>query len=175
MLVLPQGGFTVTDTYTTNQYGEVKLAVGDRPLIQPTEVALPGTPRPRPSRPTTPRAPSRSTTGNRRTSSRQPVDARAVPLERGPGDGGRSGRVHEARRPRLPQRRVEVPAHRRVTGETPTPTSRSPSRTSATDAPLEVGGDVKLASFNVLNYFTTTGDSIPGCTFYRDRAGARSR
>ena len=34
-----------------------------------------------------------------------------------------------------------------------------------------MGGDVKLATFNVLNYFTTTGDSLTGCTSYTDRDG----
>jgi len=40
-----------------------------------------------------------------------------------------------------------------------------------TDAPEDVGGNVKLASFNVLNYFTTTGDTLAGCTYYTDRDG----
>ncbi|GAC1489118.1 MAG: hypothetical protein NVS2B15_06550 [Pseudarthrobacter sp.] len=40
-----------------------------------------------------------------------------------------------------------------------------------TDAPANVGGNVKIASFNVLNYFTTTGDTLAGCKFYTDRAG----
>ena len=31
MLVAPQGAFTVTNTYSTNQYGEVGLAAGDHP------------------------------------------------------------------------------------------------------------------------------------------------
>ena len=35
----PSGSFTVTDTYSTNQYAEIGLAAGDRPLIQPTDVA----------------------------------------------------------------------------------------------------------------------------------------
>ena len=39
------------------------------------------------------------------------------------------------------------------------------------DAPAAVGGNLKIASFNVLNYFPTTGDQIAGCTFYTDRAG----
>ncbi|MGH3357392.1 MAG: ExeM/NucH family extracellular endonuclease, partial [Nocardioidaceae bacterium] len=30
---------------------------------------------------------------------------------------------------------------------------------------------VRLATFNVLNYFTTTGDRLDGCTYYRDRDG----
>jgi len=44
-----------------------------------------------------------------------------------------------------------------------------------TTSPENVGGDVKIASFNVLNYFPTTGDDyIAGggtCSFYNDRDG----
>ena len=39
MLYTPTDAFTVTNTYSTNQYGEVGLAQGTSPLIQPTEVA----------------------------------------------------------------------------------------------------------------------------------------
>ncbi|MGO4844030.1 hypothetical protein AB4144_68295, partial [Rhizobiaceae sp. 2RAB30] len=39
------------------------------------------------------------------------------------------------------------------------------------EAPTAVGGNLKLASFNVLNYFPTTGDQVAGCKFYTDRAG----
>ncbi len=43
-------------------------------------------------------------------------------------------------------------------------------------APEEVGGDLRLATFNVLNYFPTTGaeyvaSGLGTCTFYNDRAG----
>ncbi|MDQ5861763.1 MAG: ExeM/NucH family extracellular endonuclease, partial [Actinomycetota bacterium] len=34
-----------------------------------------------------------------------------------------------------------------------------------------VGGNLKIASFNVLNYFPTTGDTLTGCSFYKDRDG----
>ena len=40
-----------------------------------------------------------------------------------------------------------------------------------TAAPESVGGDVRVASFNVLNYFTTLGTDNPGCTAYTDRFG----
>ncbi len=36
---LPQGDFTVTDNYSLNQYGEIGLAAGKAPLVQPTAVA----------------------------------------------------------------------------------------------------------------------------------------
>ena len=39
MLYLPQQTYTVTNTFATNQYGEVGLAVGSTPLRQPTDVA----------------------------------------------------------------------------------------------------------------------------------------
>ena len=44
MLLAPQGDFTVTNTYTTNQYAEVGLAAGTTPLRTPTDVARPDTP-----------------------------------------------------------------------------------------------------------------------------------
>ena len=172
MLVLPQGGFTVTDTYTTNQYGEVKLAVGDRPLIQPTEVALPGSPE----------------------AAAVAVDnaARAVTLDDGQStaffsnqsapvsylsneDPVTVGAAVAFTKPVVLEYRNGVWKYQpttTVTGETPYADLPVTFEDIRTDTPLEVGGDVKLASFNVLNYFTTTGDSIPGCTFYRDRAGA---
>ncbi|PHC89327.1 hypothetical protein COF36_23080, partial [Bacillus pseudomycoides] len=43
MLVAPQGRFTVSNTYTTNQYAEIGLASGENPLITPADVARVGT------------------------------------------------------------------------------------------------------------------------------------
>ncbi|MEI2713427.1 MAG: ExeM/NucH family extracellular endonuclease [Nocardioides sp.] len=45
-------------------------------------------------------------------------------------------------------------------------------------APEPVGGNLKLATFNVLNFFPTTGEEFVAsgagtCTYYTDRAGAR--
>ena len=37
-----QGDFTVSNTYSTNQYGEVGLAAGTTPLLQPTDARRPG-------------------------------------------------------------------------------------------------------------------------------------
>ena len=44
MLVAPTGDFTVSNTFSTNQFGEVGLAAGTEPLRQPTDVAVPGSP-----------------------------------------------------------------------------------------------------------------------------------
>ncbi|VXB83126.1 ExeM/NucH family extracellular endonuclease [Frigoribacterium sp. 9N] len=174
MLVLPQGEFTVADTYTTNQYGEVKLASGDRPLIQPTEVARPGSP-----------GYAAVVADNA---------ARAVTL-----DDGATTNFFTAANQSIPlpylsnENPVTVGASvaftkpvvfdfrnsawkyqptARLTGDTAYGDLPVTFEDIRTDAPREVGGDLKLASFNVLNYFTTTGDQLRGCTFYTDRAGA---
>ncbi|MBW4094845.1 MAG: hypothetical protein HIU81_05375 [Acidobacteria bacterium] len=39
------------------------------------------------------------------------------------------------------------------------------------DHPADVGGNLKIASFNVQNYFPTTGDPSTTCKFYTDRDG----
>ena len=44
MLYSPKGDFTITNNFATNSFGELGLAVGDKPLIQPTQVALPNSP-----------------------------------------------------------------------------------------------------------------------------------
>ncbi len=46
----------------------------------------------------------------------------------------------------------------------------------ANEDPQDVGGDIRLATFNVLNYFPTTGEEFVGsglgtCTFFTDRDG----
>lgn len=65
----------------------------------------------------------------------------------------------------------------RVVGE-PSATQPQIEQTRAQNtAPQDVGGDIKLATFNVLNFFPTTGDEFVAlgggrsCTFYNDRAG----
>jgi len=170
MLIAPQGAHTVTDVYTTNQYGEVRLATGTTPLVQPTEVARPRT--------------------AAYDAALADVAARGVTL-----DDGRSTNFFTASDvpvSYLTQGPVTVGAP--VTFTQPVvldwrngawkfqPTSPVSGATPAVDlpatfgdvragAPADVGGDVTLASFNVLNYFTTTGDSLPGCTYYTSRTG----
>ena len=55
------------------------------------------------------------------------------------------------------------------------PTSPGPASVTfendRTAAPEPVGGDLTIASFNVLNYFTTLGATTAGCTSFKDRTG----
>ncbi|WP_182920446.1 ExeM/NucH family extracellular endonuclease [Nocardioides cavernaquae] len=51
------------------------------------------------------------------------------------------------------------------------PTGKVTFEQNRPTAPAEVGGDLKLATFNVLNFFTTLGVDFGGCTSFVDRAG----
>lgn len=172
MLVAPQGDYTVADNYTTNQYGEITLAAGTERLVQPTEVARPGSPE----------------------AAAVAADnaAREVVLDDGASTNFLSAANQSIPVSWLTQGPVTVGAaatftkpvvldYRNdawkfqptapITGATPAadlPASFSDVRTAA---PEEVGGDLKLAGFNVLNYFPTTGDQLTGCTYYTDRDG----
>ena len=112
MLLTPQGPFTVTDNFSLNQYGEIGLAGGTTPLIQPTDVAPFGSRSTPPRPPPTPPAASSSTTAPPPTSSgrRHQGPAAAVPDHGGPGPRRRAGDVQDQRGAQLREQRLEVPA-----------------------------------------------------------------
>ncbi len=172
MLVSPQGAYTVTNTFSTNQFGEVGLAAGTTPLRQPTDVARPGTPE---------AAAVAADNANRRLA----VD-----------DGASINFGSAANQGLVPtfvslDEPVRVGASASFAGPMVLewrnstwklqPTAPIVGAASASDgvtfantraaAPAEVGGDLSIASFNVLNYFTTLGATTAGCTSYNDRTG----
>ncbi|NYD42178.1 ExeM/NucH family extracellular endonuclease [Nocardioides panaciterrulae] len=172
--------FTVTDNYTTNQYAEIGLATGDTPLITPTEMA-----------------------DAQDAAAVAAVEAdnaaRAITLDDGsstnflPYGGGDNQdiplpwlgtdnpvRVSSAatfHQPVVLDYRNKTwklqPTHQ-VTDEGKDVVTFSDTR-SENAAPQDVGGDLKLATFNVLNYFPTTGEEYVAaggsCTYYEDRDG----
>jgi 5'-nucleotidase len=174
MLVSLQGPFTVADNYSLNQYAEIGLASGTQPLWQPTEVADPHD-----------AAAIAAVVADNA--------ARKVTLD----DGATTNFFTTGKNVPLPwltqdhQIRVGAPATfaepmvldyrnalwklqptSQLTGSGEPPVSFGHDRT---DAPAPVGGDVQIASFNVLNYFPTTGaDYVAAggsCTWYDDRDG----
>ncbi|NKX56334.1 ExeM/NucH family extracellular endonuclease [Arthrobacter mobilis] len=172
MLLSPRGDFTVTDNHGLNQYGEIGLAAGTGPLLQPTSVGAYGSD-----------AFWQQTEENA---------ARAVTLDDGagtdylrtgqdtplpyltPGSPVRVGAAVDFTSDvvldyRFSQWRFQ-PLARLTAGNADTVQPAGFGNTR-TDAPEEVGGNIRIATFNVLNYFTTTGDQLPGCTFYTDRDG----
>ncbi|MEV7973143.1 ExeM/NucH family extracellular endonuclease [Cellulomonas sp. NPDC089187] len=166
MLYLPTGDLTVSNTYSTNQYGEVGLATGTTPLIQPTEVAAPG-----------------STEADAIAADNA---ARAVTLD----DGATTNFLSASNQSLTPPYvsltdpvRVGAPAvvdspvivdyRNNLWKLNPTSAGAADVRfgDTRTVAPDPVGGDLAVASFNVLNYFTTLGAETAGCTAYTDRTG----
>jgi 5'-nucleotidase len=174
MLLAPEGNFTVTDNYALNQYGEIGLAAGTSPLVQPTAVAAYGSPE------------------------YQAVVAdnamRGIKLDDGASTNFLKDAATKARElPYLTATdpvRVGSPAKfttnvilgygnnawkfQPLTALTPANAGTVQPATftaSRPDGPADVGGTLKLASFNVLNYFPTTGDQLGGCVFYTDREG----
>ncbi|CAN7220605.1 ExeM/NucH family extracellular endonuclease [Arthrobacter sp. LjRoot14] len=174
MLLTPQGPVTVTDNYSLNQYGEIGLAGGTTPLEQPTAVAPYGS--------------------AEYTATVAANAARGIKLD----DGATTNFLKDAatKAQVLPYLTTADPVRvgSPVTFQTDvvlsyannswkfqplthlTPENAGiiqPATFGATraEAPAAVGGTLKIASFNVLNYFPTTGDMLAGCTFYTDRDG----
>ncbi|MDQ1130776.1 ExeM/NucH family extracellular endonuclease [Microbacterium sp. SORGH_AS_0888] len=177
MLLAPQGAFTVSDTYDTNYYASIGLAAGDRPLLTPTEVAAPGT--------------------DAYTAAVADNAARAVTL-----DDGSSLNFTSAANTSIPLPYLSTTAPVRVgaavtftrpvvleyrnsqwnlqptqqlTVDNAASVQPATFANTRTSSPADVGGDIQIAGFNVLNYFPTTGEDAvaagASCTFYNDREG----
>ncbi|OZD39122.1 multifunctional nuclease/2',3'-cyclic-nucleotide 2'-phosphodiesterase/5'-nucleotidase/3'-nucleotidase [Rhodococcus sp. 06-1477-1B] len=173
MLLAPQGAFTVTNSYSTNQYAEVGLAAGTTPLRTPTDVAVPDSPE--------------------YVAAVADNNARAVVLD----DGASINFLSDANKgiplpyvSRTNPVRVGAPVTftkpvildyrnntwkfqptQQLTVDNAKDVQPATFANTRTTAPAPVGGDLKISSFNVLNYFTTTAESV-GCTsVYTDREG----
>ncbi|QAY64865.1 ExeM/NucH family extracellular endonuclease [Xylanimonas allomyrinae] len=169
MLYAP-GAFTVSNAYTANQYSEVGLAAGDTPLIQWTDAARPGS-----TEAEAIKADNAArgvvlddaSTLNFLSSANSGLTPPYVSLD----DPVRVGAAVTFTEPVIVDYRNDAwklnPTHQ-VTAGGPTPVTFEHTRTAA---PQNVGGDLKVATFNVLNYFTTTGDAYGGCSYYADRQG----
>lgn len=173
MLLELEGDFVVSDPYPTNQYGEIILASGTSPLVIPTDLADPG-------------SPEAAALVEDNLARRVVLDDGATTNFLNAANQGipvpylsltnpvRSGAAVNFVRPVILDYRNNAWKFQPTTHLTPAnadevqPAAFENTRTAA---PEPVGGTVKLATFNVLNYFTTTGDQLSGCTYYRDRDG----
>lgn len=177
-LVQPAAPYTVTDNYSLDRYGSVSLVDGDRPLPQATSVAAPSA-----------EAAAVEEANRRRvltlddgaTRDFRSAAAAAVPLPYlASADGIRSLRTGDHVRFTRPavfgftfgswSFQPTTP----VTGLTPRaelPVSWDDGRAAEVGGPAPVGGSDRLASVNVLNYFTDLGADEPGCRARTDRTG----
>lgn len=175
-LLAPTDSFAVTNVYSTNQYAEIGLATQGKPLVQPTEVARPGT-----------AAYDAVVTDNA---------ARGVVLDDGaslnfmtngspnqdvplpwlsPANPIRVGAAATLHAPVILEWRNNTwklqPTHRVTDAGADVATFEDTRPANA--APQSVGGDLKLGTFNVLNYFNTTGQDYETnggtCSYYTDR------
>ncbi|MGL3807327.1 ExeM/NucH family extracellular endonuclease [Paeniglutamicibacter sp. R2-26] len=173
MLVAPEGDFTITDNYSLNNYGEIGLATGTTPLIQPTAVAPYGS--------------------DKYTATVSENAARAIKLDDGASTNFLSTAGSTVQLPWLGQATpMRVGSTARFTApvifdnrnntykfqplEALTPANAGTVQpvtfgNTRHGAPKPVGGNLKVASFNVQNYFTETGDKNVSCEFYTDYSG----
>lgn len=177
-LVLPTEDYTVSNNFNLNNFGEIGLAVGDTPLITPTEVARPGTPELDAVKADNAARAISLDDGNR-TNFLGSAANKAIPLPWV--SGGETVRVNAAATFTAPvvvdwrDGAWKYQPTELLTADGSAPATFEDTRTAA---PEEVGGDLQLATFNVLNYFTTTGEewaaagSGRSCTYYTDREGA---
>ncbi|WP_165355218.1 ExeM/NucH family extracellular endonuclease [Nocardioides oleivorans] len=174
MLLAPTDTFTVSNTYSTNQYAEIGLATGTEPLLTPTEVAdaqdasaIAAVVADNAARGV---VLDDGASTNFLTSANQGVALPWLSKENPVRVGARAtlgtgGVVLEYRNSTW-----KLQPRQQVTGAGASTATFQNTRL-AEAAPAEVGGDISLSSFNVLNYFTQTAE-IAGCTStYKDRAG----
>ena len=170
MLLAPQGTWTITDNYQTNQYGTLALTPGPEPLRSATDVVAPG------------QAARDYEAANA---------ARVIALDDGTNTNLLKGAATEVPYAYLANGApARVGYHVSFDGPVVLesrqgsfvfqPTSMvagHPDRSPVTitgqrpGAPT-VGGDTRVATFNVLNYFSDLGVDEAGCTGYPDRTGA---
>jgi len=180
MLYRPTGDYTVTNTFTTNQFGEVGLASGTKPLIQRTEVEKPG---PASASPTEADNAARAVTLDDGSSINflatsggllvngnltPPYISQTSPVRVGEPVTFTSDVVVDFRNSAWkfqPTSPVVGPANSN------SPVTFANTRTSSPEAGYLGNADLKVASFNVLNFFTTLGADTPGCTSFKDRDG----
>jgi 5'-nucleotidase len=162
MLVSPVGTYTVSDPYYLTQYGEVVLAAGDKVAKVPTDVAKPGS-----DEAAAVKAANRAgrillddakTTTLSSAGLAPPYLTKDQPIRAGDKVASFGPLVLDYSygdwllEPTTP-----------VSGDTPAANRTTfSSANPRTAAPAAVGGDIKVASFNVLNYFVHFGGEARG-------------
>ena len=173
MLIAPVGDYTVTDNYDTNFYGSVVLTAGSEPLVTPTSVTEPGSAEYRAllaaneaAKVTLDDGSSTDFSSSANSSTPLPYLTVEAPVRIGAGV--------TFTRPVVLDYRFEawsLQPTQQLTAVNAAEVQPATFENTRTPAPAAVGGDATVASFNVLNYFSTTGDELTGCSFYTDREG----
>jgi predicted extracellular nuclease len=154
MRVTPADRLSVSEVFDLTSFGELTLSEGGV-LVQPTEVARPGTPE---------AAAVAAANALRRITLDDGVSARVTPATRpylSPDTPVRVGDVLGFDEPLVLGHGFDAWRLQPADGTAEGVFTPQNTRTAAPD---EVGGDVRLGTFNVLNYFLTRGGEGRGAT-----------
>ena len=179
-LMAPQGDFTVTDNFNTNFFGEIELASGDQTLREPTDAGQSDSQAAQDA--VAYDAAHAVTLDDGSSTTFQPTNSSSkdLPLPwltpSTPVSVGSRATFHQPVildfRNSLWKFQPTLP----ISGDGSAVATFSDQRT-ANALPADVGGNVRLATFNVENFFPTTGEAFvadnPGarCTYFDDRDG----
>jgi predicted extracellular nuclease len=178
-LVAPQGDFTVSDNYDANWYGSFTLAAGTTPLRQPTDAGTAGS-----AQAVAVAADNAARTitlddgSSANYSSKTNADTPLPWLtSTNPVSIGSAVTFHS---PVILDYRYDAWSFEptaQVTDDGASVATFSDTR-AGNAQPAAVGGDVRMATFNVENYFAMTGEKFEAaglgtCSYYTDRAGNR--
>jgi len=174
MLVQPQGTYTITNNYALNQYGQVGLAVGDEPLRTATDVVLPGAAATAYEAENTKKYVTLDDGSSWDYIRNETAQDSALPYL-SQDEPMRTGSQVTFTKPVILDYRFQwnYQPTGHVVGATDADDPVSTENDRETTAPA-VGGNLKLATFNVLNYFTDLGateDTFKNCPYYADRDG----
>ena len=179
-LLAPTNDFTVTDNFDTNSFGEIGLATGDHQLVQPTDVANPTS------------DPSGVASVQADNAARGVVldDGSSISFLNNANKGipvpwlatdnpvriGSPATLHQPVILEFRNGQWDFQPTTPVTDEGTAVATFGDTR-AANQAPRAVGGDLRLATFNVENFFPTSAadyealDAGNTCTSFDDRTG----
>lgn len=183
MLLLPTGDHAITNNYELNTFGTVELAPGTEAFRQATDVHAPDTDPASPVQQLMDEQAAQSITlDDGRTRNYMNSD-QETPLPWIAQDNAetikslRTGDVVDFQHPVVLDYAFDAWTFQPttpVTGDTAgadLPITWEDSRAAERGAMDAVEGDYSVATFNVLNYFTSLGRDEPGCEYYEDMYG----
>ena len=170
MLIDPQGAYTVTDHYTLNRYGEIGIVAGEDPLFNPTSVVEPGDPAAELAQQNRERLiylDDGATTDFQNSDLELPYLTAEDPVRVGAGVEFQNPVIAHYD---FGEYRLQPTTLLQGPDDPATPASFENTR-EGNQTPGDPSADLRIAGFNVLNYFVHLGEDEEGCEYFEDREG----